>query len=257
MEVPIYLAQFEPSLNVSNNLQTMLRFISTTTEGDIVVMPEGCLSGYSHNLNFLDIHIAKDVEQAIKELQQISINQNIHLVFGSCIFETENWYNAGIYISPEGKKHIYKKVNLAIHEREFLKMGNELSCFDIEYGGKKIKCAIQLCREIRFPEQWKLLSLDGAEIIFYLTNVIGSEQFQVWNSHLISRAAENQRYIVSSNIADKEQGCSSMVISPKGKIIKELLTNVEAIERIKICLTKNSNLYLSQGRSDLVKVVSK
>ncbi|MDP4086860.1 MAG: carbon-nitrogen hydrolase family protein [Bacillota bacterium] len=255
MELTISLAQFKPSFNVSDNLQKMVDLIIFSNNNDIVVLPEGCLSGYSHNLDFLDENVAKDVERAMLELQQISKEKNIHLIFGSCILENGSWYNAGIYISPKGIKHMYKKVNLAIHERGILKEGNELTCFDIELRGNKIKSSIQLCREIRFPEQWKLLSLNGAEIIFYLTNVIGSEHLSVWNSHLVSRAAENQRYIVSSNITDREQGCSSMVISPNGKILRQLSSNSETTERIKIDLADNSDWYLRQGRTDLVDVV--
>lgn len=255
MILTISLAQFEPSFDVSNNLQKMVNLIFSSYEEDIVVMPEGCLSGYSDTLDFLNEKLAIDVERAIVKLQQISKEKNIHLIFGSCILEDENWYNAGIYISPKGIKHIYKKINLANHERGILKEGNELSCFDIELGGAKIKSAIQLCREIRFPEQWKMLALSGSEVIFYLTNVVGSENFSVWNSHLVSRAAENQRYIVSSNVTAIDQGCSTMVVSPKGKIIKQLVSNKETLERIKVDLADNSDWYLSQSRTDLVGIV--
>lgn len=256
MILTISLAQFEPTFDVSDNLQKMVNLMVSSYEDDIVVMPEGCLSGYSDNLEFLNEELPIHIERAIVELQQISKDKNIHLIFGSCILEDNNWYNAGIYISPKGIKHIYRKINLAIHERGVLKEGNELSCFDIEsLGGAKIKSAIQLCREIRFPDQWKMLSLNGSEIIFFLTNVVGSEKFSVWNSHLVSRAAENQRYIVSSNITAIDQGCSTMVVSPKGKIIKQLVSNKETLERIKVDLTENSNWYLSQGRTDLVEIV--
>ncbi|RSL28841.1 carbon-nitrogen hydrolase family protein [Salibacterium salarium] len=254
MKLHIALAQFEPSFKVLKNLQKMTDLISHSTKGDIVVFPEGCLSGYSDNLDFLQKDIMKDIDLAIVELQQISKEKDIHLIFGSCIIEDDDWYNAGFYISPKGVKHTYKKVNLAFHERETFKAGNELSCFYIELDGKQIKCAIQLCREIRFPEQWKFLSLQGSEIIFYLTNTLGSEHLPVWNSHLISRAAENQRYIVSSNITSKEQGCSTMIVSPKGNIVKELVSDIETIERISINLEYNSDWYLSQSRTDLVNI---
>ncbi|KPB06696.1 carbon-nitrogen hydrolase family protein [Bacillus sp. CHD6a] len=256
MKLIIALAQFKPTLEVSENLNKMVKLISQTKENDIVVMPEGCLSGYSHNLEFLNEDMALEIEQALLKLLFYTKQHNVHLIFGSCIREEGSWYNAGIYISPNGIKHIYKKVNLAIHERGILKEGSNLSCFDFHNGEANIKIAIQLCREIRFPEQWKFLSLNGANIIFYLTNIIDTEELDIWNAHLISRAAENQRYVISSNIAHVEQGCSSMVISPKGKVIKTLEVDCETLERIQIDLSENSNWYLSQSRKDLLDVIA-
>ncbi|WP_404450156.1 carbon-nitrogen hydrolase family protein [Sutcliffiella horikoshii] len=256
MTLTIAVAQFKPTLNVSENLKKMMNLITQTNENDIVVLPEGCLSGYAHNLEFLNVNIALEIEQALFKLQLFTKKHNVHLIFGSCIREEGSWYNAGIYISPEGIKHIYKKVNLAIHERGILKEGNVLSCFNLEIGKASFKGAIQICREIRFPEQWKFLSLNGADIIFYLTNIIDFEELDIWNAHLISRAAENQRYVISSNIAHEEQGCSSMVVSPKGKVIKMLEVDYESIERIQINLSGNSNWYLSQSRKDLLNVIT-
>ncbi|UII58387.1 carbon-nitrogen hydrolase family protein (plasmid) [Cytobacillus spongiae] len=255
MNLNIALAQFEPSFKILENLQKMLGLISHSSKGDIVVFPEGCLSGYSDNLDFLHKDIMKDIENAITKLQKTAKEQDVHLIFGSCIVEEGNWYNAGFYLSPKGIKHTYKKVNLAYHEREIFKAGDKLSCFYIEINEKKIKCSIQLCREIRFPEQWKFLSLQGSEIFFYLTNTLGPEKQPVWDAHLISRAAENQRYVVSSNITSDEQGCSTMIVSPKGSIIKELTPNIETIERININLKQNSDWYLTQSRTDLLKIV--
>ncbi|CAG9620411.1 carbon-nitrogen hydrolase family protein [Sutcliffiella rhizosphaerae] len=254
MKVNIALSHFRPSLNVFENSTKMLKLISLAQENDILVMPEGCLSGYSHNLDFLCDTRDVDIERAILELEKAAIKYKVHLIFGSLIKEQNRWFNAGILISFRGNKQIYKKVNLAMHERGILHKGNELPVFCLDINGREMKVAVQLCREIRFPEQWKFLSMNGSEIIFYLTNVSGSEKLPVWDSHLISRAAENQRYIVSSNISHPEQGCSSMIVSPDGGIVKRLNGNEEAIESIQINLESNSNWYLSQSRVDLVKV---
>ena len=52
MILTISLAQFEPSFDVSNNLQKMVNLIVSSYEEDIVVMPEGCLSGYASPSSF-------------------------------------------------------------------------------------------------------------------------------------------------------------------------------------------------------------
>ncbi|WP_270182346.1 carbon-nitrogen hydrolase family protein [Alkalihalobacillus sp. CinArs1] len=256
MRVTIALTHFSPTLNVSENLGRMIALISNAKENDIVVMPEGCLSGYDENLSFLDSTVAFHIESSFEQLQSIVDERNIHLLFGSCIFERGSWYNAGIYMAPHRKRHTYKKVNLAYQERGMLQPGSELSCFELHLGDSSILASIQLCREIRFPEQWKALAQEGSQITFYLTNVTNSDNLSVWNAHLISRAAENQRFVVSSNISHPEQGCSSMIVSPKGKIIKKLQDDVESIERITIDLNENSNWYVNQTRRDVVNIVT-
>lgn len=255
LKITIALTHFFPTLEVSENLERMITLISKAEVNDIIVMPEGCLSGYNENLGFLNSSVALSIESSIERLQTIVDEKNIHLIFGSCIFEDGSWYNAGIYMAPQRIRHIYKKVNLAYHERESLQSGNQLSCFELHQGDLSILASIQLCREIRFPEQWKALAQEGSQITFYLTNVTNSENLSVWNAHLISRAAENQRYIVSSNISHPEQGCTSMIISPKGKIIKKLPADLESIERISIDLDENSDWYLNQTRRDVVNIV--
>ncbi|WP_240688161.1 carbon-nitrogen hydrolase family protein [Pseudalkalibacillus hwajinpoensis] len=252
----IALTHFSPTLNVFENLVRMKRLISKAKENDIIVMPEGCLSGYNESLSFLNSSVAFHIESSLEQLQSIVDEKNIHLIFGSCILEKGSWYNAGIYMAPHRIRFIYKKVNLAFHEREYLQSGNELSCFRLHQGDLSITASIQLCREIRFPEQWKALAQEGSQITFYLTNVTNSDNLLVWNAHLISRAAENQRFLVSSNISHPEQGCSSMVISPFGNIIKKLPADIDSIERISIDLNENSNWYLSQTRRDVVNIVT-
>lgn len=238
------------------NLVRMKRLISKAKGNDIIVMPEGCLSGYNESLAFLNSSVAFHIESSLEQLQSIVDEKNIHLIFGSCILEKGSWYNAGIYMAPHKISYIYKKVNLAFHEREYLQSGNELSCFRLQQGDLSITASIQLCREIRFPEQWKALAQQGSQITFYLTNVTNSNNLLVWNAHLVSRAAENQRFVVSSNISHPEQGCSSMIISPHGNIIKKLPADIESIERISIDLNENSNWYLSQTRRDVVNIVT-
>ena len=212
------------------------------------------LSGYNKSMEFLNSSVASQIESALKQLQAISNEKNIHLIFGSLIFEEGHWYDAN-YMAPGKKRHLYKKINLAIHKRGSLKSGEDLSCFDIELDNLKIRASIQALWEIRFPEQWKALAQEGSQIMFYLTNVKNSENLTIWNAHLISRAAENQRFIVSSNLSHPEQGYSSMIISPKGKVLKKLTAEQTSIERISIDLKENSDWYLSQNRNDVVQIM--
>ncbi len=108
---------------------------------------------------------------------------------------------------------------------------------------------MQLCREIRFPEQWQYLARSSAKLLFYLTNAIGDDSvLPVWRSHLISRAAENQRFVIAANNAHAQQKCPTIIINPSGHVLAEIVSDTVETQRIHIQLNQVSNWYLSQSR---------
>jgi predicted amidohydrolase len=191
----------------------------------------------------------------MKELKREVINRKVHLVYGTCIYENRNWFNAGVCYSYTGEEFIYRKINLAAHEREYFKPGNELKVCKLSIGEKVLNLGIQLCREIRFPEQWRWLAMNGAQVFVYLTNAVNGSDVSVWRSHLVSRAAENIRFLISSNNADKNQHCPTMLISPRGEIIEEVVSDKMNIIKRKIDLDNISDWYINQCRNDVIKLV--
>jgi predicted amidohydrolase len=191
----------------------------------------------------------------MEELKNEVLKRSIHLIYGTCIFGNGNWFNTGIVYSYTSEDFIYRKINLAVHERGYFKPGNELKVCKLSIGGKEVNLGIQLCREIRFPEQWRWLALNGAEVFVYLTNAVNGSDISVWRSHLVSRAAENLRFLISSNNANKNQHCPTMLISPSGEIIEELISDKTSIIKRKINLDKISDWYINQCRNDVIKLV--
>jgi len=129
--------------------------------------------------------------------------------------------------------------------------------FELNTPEGKIRAGIQICRELRFPEQWGWLARGGAQIILHLNNAIGDDLFQsVWKSHLVSRAAETQRFVISANNAAPKQGSPTIAIAPDGQIIDEIVSAELGILRVELDLSKVSNWYLDQSRSDVVAIKS-
>lgn len=251
------VAQFPISLDIGKNLQTILSIISQAKENELVLFPEGALSGYDADPNFLEHIHPSELSEALQKLQDEVNRRKLHLVFGSCLLKNDQWYNAGLYFSHNSHPFIYNKVNLATNERGYFQAGNHLPVFTLNMGGFSITAGMQICREIRFPEQWQHLARSGAEVLFYLTNAIGdSHAASVWRSHLISRAAENQRFVISANNAYEQQKCPTMIIAPSGDVIAEIMSaDIEILQKT-IDLSKISDWYLDQARTDLVKITS-
>ena len=249
----ITTAQFPISLSIKSNLQTMLNIIAQVGENELVVFPEGALSGYDPDPNFLEQIDLGALEWALGELQTAVSQKKIHLIFGSCLFEHRKWVNAGLYFSHNATPFIYHKINLATNERAHFQAGATLSTFTLNVGKLHVTAGMQLCREIRFPEQWQHLARAGAQILFYLTNAVGDDAvLPVWRSHLISRAAENQRFVIAANNAHIQQKCPTMIINPAGNVLAEVVSDKIATQRTQIQLNQVSNWYLDQARMDVV-----
>ena len=89
-----------------------------------------------------------------------------------------------------------------------------------------------------------------------MTNAVQGKGISVWRSHLVSRAAENQRFLISSNNAHITQHCPTMLIDPNGEIIEEVLSDKLCYFRKEIEINQVSNWYISQCRNDIVKLIN-
>ena len=256
MNISVLVGQFPITFNIYENLNKIKLILEKSCKDDLVVLPEGALSGYSDDIAFLKDVNVEDLKKAMKLLKEEVINREIHLIFGSCILEKEIWYNAAIGYSYNNADFIYKKLNLAFHERGHFKQGEKLEVYPLKIGQTTVNLGIQLCREIRFPEQWRWLAMNNADIFIYLTNAVQGKGLSVWRSHLVSRAAENQRFLISSNNAHITQHCPTMLIAPDGEIIEEVLSNKLCSFRRQIEINHVSNWYISQHRNDIVKLIN-
>jgi hypothetical protein len=94
--------------------------------------------------------------------------------------------------------------------------------FHVQWRASRLVWRVQMCREIRYPEQWRWLAMQGAHLIAYVNSAIGSANGNdLWRAHVISRAAETQRFVVGANNAAPDQTCSTLIVSPGGRVIGE------------------------------------
>ena len=252
-KVSTLVAQFPVTLDIQHNLDLILSILSKAKPHTLAIFPEGALSGYTEDTKFLGEIDRQLLAIAMCKLREFVVQSQIHLIFGSCLIENGKWYNAAIYYGPRQEQFIYRKVNLATSERDVFTAGSELSLLQLDLNSRSLKLGIQLCREIRFPEQWQYLARQGAEMFVYLTNAVGdATQAPVWRSHLISRAAENQRFVLCANNAHAAQKCPSIIVTPTGSVAWEICSSERKVKHYLLDLSAISNWYLSQSRLDLL-----
>lgn len=70
----------------------------------------------------------------------------------------------------------------------------------------------------------------------------------------MSRAAETQRFVIATNVAHPNGHCPTMVVSPNGDVIAEILNTETSILRASIESDDVSNWYIDQQRTDVIGV---
>lgn len=196
--------------------------LAAASKPDIVVLPELWTTGY--DLTRLDELADHEADRTIRFLQECALAHSIHLVGGSVARSTpEGIFNTLIIVSNKGKVvKLYDKLHLfqLMNEHHFLMPGQNDGAFTLD----EQHCAGFICYDIRFPEWLRVHSADGAGVLFIAAEW-PEPRISHWRALLISRAIENQAYIIAVNRVGSDPantfGGHSMVINPWGEIIAE------------------------------------
>ncbi len=160
---------------------------------------------------------------------------NVFINCGSIKEVTEDGdrqYNTSVMINNKGEVIAkYRKLHLFdvnIDGREILesarnKPGKEIVNVETELGN----FGLTICYDIRFPELYRLLTLNGAQVIFTPANFATTTGKDHWETILKTRAIESGCYIVAAAQYGKKLSAkgtfnsfgSSLVIDPWGTVI--------------------------------------
>lgn len=259
MRLPVVIGQLEIGWKPARNAERIAAFLREETRpGALVVLPEAAVSGYDDDLSGLPGLDPRELAGCLAAVAEVARERRVHLLCGSLLPADGGWCNAALYFGPAGERWTYRKVNLATHERGRLTAGNSLPVLQMPGAfadHEPVAVGVQLCRELKYPEQWHVLARSGARMLAYLTYAANPRiPAGVWRSHLISRAAETQRFVLAANVASPGQHCPSMVISPHGEVLTESGSPAPQALHAEIDLAEVSDWVLSQQRADVVGI---
>lgn len=197
---------------------------------DVIVLPELWTTGY--DLTRLDEIADLEAKNTIAFLQSIAKKYHVHLVGGSIAKKTsEGVYNTMLLINNKGEfVKDYDKLHLfqLMDEHHYLKPGQKDGLFTFD---NKL-CASFICYDIRFPEWIRIHTAKGAEVLF-VSAEWPKPRLDHWRALLISRAIENQAYVVAVNRAGSDPNNvfagHSLIVDPWGKIISEADEGIEIL----------------------------
>ncbi|MCD6527115.1 MAG: carbon-nitrogen family hydrolase [Desulfuromonas sp.] len=235
------IVQFNITLgDVDKNLATACAGITRAAArgAQLVVLPEMWSSGYDYR------HLAQWAEQTprvLLALQTLSLEKEVVIVGSLPEIEGDALYNT-LYVIDKGKPAgSYRKLHLFSNmgEDRFLAAGQHCKIADTSVG----RLGLAICYDLRFPEQFRKLALEGAEIICLPAEWPKPRQ-EHWRTLLRARAIENQLFIAATNCCGIQGKLDffgmSMLISARGDVLAEageenteLLATFEQEEMIK------------------------
>ncbi len=159
-------------------------------------------------------------------------------------------FNTAILVNPEGEVMLkYRKVHLPGHaehdparmvqhlEKRYFEVGDlGFPVIRAPLGTIKVNAGLMICNDRRWPEAWRVLGLQSAELVMlgYNTPAINQDargfeahHLRVLHSHLSIQAGayQNAVFAIAAAKAGVEDGCelfgNSVIVNPQGEIMAE------------------------------------
>ena len=190
-----------------------------------------------------------------------SAKQNsLYLICGLSEREGESIFNSIAAFSPAGELiQKYRKTHLfspaPVHEDRCFTSGTEFNLVEIENS----KWGLSICYDLRFPEIYRYLTLQGAQILLNCS-AWPAMRPKHWEYLTRSRAIENQAFFVGVDRVGKDGELTfnghSRVIDPFGEIVAEGSADTEElvigeIDLEKVLSFRKAIPALQTRRSDL------
>ncbi|HET7813928.1 MAG TPA: nitrilase-related carbon-nitrogen hydrolase [Candidatus Baltobacteraceae bacterium] len=222
--------------NLAHTQEIFAQLASSGEPPDLVVLPEGALTGY-----FLEgavYELALEAGQFAADLTQAwnaAGGGDVDLASG--FYENDNgtYYNSAIYLSMRGGAsttvHIHRKMFLPTYgvfdEERFLSRGRRLRTFHTQFG----TAAMLICEDVWHALMPTIAAVKGARVLIIPSAAPGrgiEEDDELgsiarWREILHATAAEHGLFILYAGLAGFEGGKgmtgSSCVVGPRGRTL--------------------------------------
>jgi predicted amidohydrolase len=232
-------------------LATVVQLTSTADEEANLAVAEDLIRGAAalgarlvatpENTNFLGP--AKEKARRAQTLEgpvctffaEMARHLEIHLLLGSFnerAADRSRCYNTSVLFGPDGERlAVYRKIHLfdvdiadgvRFAESDSVIPGNEIVVVETSLG----KMGLSICYDLRFPELYRRLRSDGAEILCIPSAFTLKTGKDHWEPLIRARAIENQCYVLAPAQQGKhddeglrETWGHAMIVDPWGHVV--------------------------------------
>lgn len=204
----------------ANRARGLALAAEAAASADVVVLPEIWTTGYA--LRQVDELAEDEGGPTLAGVREIAARHGVTIVAGSLpLRHGGRVCNKSVVVGPAGETVAdYAKLHLfsMMGEERFFAAGDRRCVFDL--GG--LRAGLAICYELRFPELFRALTMDGAQVIF-LPAEWPAARLEHWLTLTRARAIENQVYLAAVNCVGEHRGSpfcgNSLVLGPGGEIV--------------------------------------
>ena len=213
----IFVAGIQISQVMGNrkaNISTAIKAITKMPGHDIYVLPELSSSGYGIKV-FQELEdLAEDVHgPSFRAFSDLAKNQNCFICYSFPRRVKDGRFNISTSVVDKNGDLVanYDKWHVCstgvCREKDYFFSGKSpFAAFNV----KGIKVGLAICYDIRFPELVRKLTLEqGISLLLHPGGWPRDEGFHTWHTFVKVRAIENSIYIMSTNWAGPDNGCTA------------------------------------------------
>jgi beta-ureidopropionase len=223
--------QLAPGPDREKNLAKagMLVEVAAGEGAQIIALPQlFSLPWFPATIDRKNMALAENADTGPTALFLKETARRLGVVLIGSVFEEDNgaYFNTAIVAGPDGVTGKYRKVHVPQiplwEERAYFSPGDlGFPVFDTPFG----RIGVLLCWDIFFPEGFRILALNGAEIVFALTASAFEHSHKKWERAISAAAHANGFFVFRVNRVGKEERQEfygkSFCCGPDGEMIDE------------------------------------
>ncbi len=259
--VTVAAIQMQMHAHTSNNLATAERLVrqAAAKGANIILLPELFEHQYfckDKDTIYFSLATTTRTNRAIRHFRALAKTLEVVLPMSYFEYSEEGYYNALVVIDADGSVlQNYRKTHIpdgpGYEETFYFSPGNTgFQVYNTRYG----RIGVGICWDQWFPETARILTLMGAELIFYPTAIGSEPELQIdscahWQRVQMGHAAANTVPVIAANRFGREAGesCtlefygSSFITDATGAKVAEASRDNESIITARFDLERIAN----------------
>ena len=221
---------------IKSNLERSERLIkkAVSQKANLIITPEVSSKFSLNKKKLLEVATTMNNDSYLLGIKKLAKKYKKWILIGSLIIKNKKkLLNRSVLINDKGNiKTFYDKIHMydaklskseKYFESKTFKAGKNIKVVKLPWG----KLGLSICYDLRFPNMYRRMSKKGAIFLSIPSAFTETTGKRHWHTLLKARAIENFSYVFAPGQAGKH--CNgrktyghSMIVSPDGKILKEL-----------------------------------
>lgn len=258
--ISVSCLQYTSTTNELHTLEMIKPLINKAIDlgSDIIALPECATALQGDPSNTIKLAKTQSENISLKILKEIAKTNSVHILIGSLPIKTNNKItNRSFLIGPNGKTlYKYDKIHMfdvnlpngeSYKESDTYSPGSKAVLAKVKLQ-KIVKIGMTICYDLRFPNLFQDLAINGAEIITVPSAFSKNTGKLHWHTLLRARAIETGCFIIApaqtgTHCKGRKTYGHSLIISPWGKIIADAKKETNLINaKINLDIVKEARL---------------